>query len=180
MGACGFERDLVYSRSSLFIFFYLDPTNMESNFLRRSWLFWEGAIILGCCGARKSAGNPLPPPTLCDMSVCMCPYMHDQYPLSTFPLVPSGGVDSLHTQVSHLLLCCHVTHYSECVRACVCLSVSSLSMHVRSRGGVPARPPTGMFPSRAGCTLGEEEPPEESAQMSGGCCVLKRIMTDAT
>lgn len=135
MGACGFERDLVYSRSSLFIFFYLYPTNMESNFLRRSWLFWEGAIILGCCGARKSAGNPLPPPTLCDMSVCMCPYMHDQYPLSTFPLVPSGGVDSLHTQVSHLLLCCHVTHYSECVRACVCLSVSSLSMHVRSRGG---------------------------------------------
>lgn len=94
MGACGFERDLVYSRSSLFIFFYLYPTNMESNFLRRSWLFWEGAIILGCCGARKSAGNPLPPPTLCDMSVCMCPYMHDQYPLSTFPLVPSGGVDS--------------------------------------------------------------------------------------
>ena len=108
MVACGFERDLVYSKSFfLFFFFYLDPTNMESYFLRRSWLFWEGAIILGCCGARKSHGNPLLHTVLHES---MCVSVH-AWSISAVHLSPRplrwSGFPTYSSVTSAPLLPCH-------------------------------------------------------------------------
>lgn len=130
-------------------------------------------------------------------SDCVSVHAQSIFTIPSFLFFPPQ-VGSLHPQMSHLLICC-ATQFSACLcvcaRACVCLSVSPLNMHSWSQGSfffffylktrmtacscVLPRPHRDVpfhvltLPGPAACW---RKSPEESAQMLGWCCVLKRIM----
>lgn len=156
---------------------YLDGTKFQ----RKAVCFCEECLVKT---AREMVENPTS--TLCMMMfTCCC--LH-QY--SLVHLFPSGGVTSLHLHVSHLL--CH----TECVCAsmheplCVIFKYACMIPEVffffwqtkmtvcscvplRPHRDVPLHVRTIPEP-----TAHWVKSPEESAQMSGWCCVLKCIMID--
>lgn len=134
-----------------FFFFYLYPTDTESNILRRSWLFGERAIILRRCLSRKSAVLRV---RACVISI-RCPSL-----LSS----PQGGEWIPHAFKCHICSSAAMSHIiqSACERACVIFKYACAAP-----GGLPASSSPNRdvpFHVRENSLYVKKSPPEESAQ----------------